>query len=94
MDQRITALALDNRAGGSVDVSEFFKESKEGNAVVLMVIMAGPQVCDDITRTAPLVCPSNPVRPSQIYRLQELADADDTSQFRWKTTHFCRINSP
>lgn len=94
MDQRITALALAKRTGDSIDASEFFKESKEGAFVALTVIMSGPQVCDHITRTAPLACPNNPVQPSQIYRLQELADADDTSQFRWKTTHFCRINSP
>ena len=93
MDQRITALALDKDGGDPIDASEFFRESKEGVAVALTVIMAGSQVCDNITRTAPLACPSNPVQPSQIYRLQQLADVDDTSFFRWKTMHFCRINS-
>lgn len=91
MDQRIMALALDKRTGDSIDAAEFFKESKEGVAVALTVIMAGPQICNYITRTAPLAGPDSPVQPSQIYRLQELADVDDTSLFRWKTTHFCRI---
>ena len=94
MDQRITALASDKRTGEKIDASEFFRDSKEALEVALMVIMAGPQACDDITRTAPLACPSNPVQPSQIYTLKELADMDDNSLFRWKTTHFCRINWP
>lgn len=94
MDQRITALALDKRAGAPIDASEFFRESKEGIAVALIVIMAGPQVCDNIARTAPVAGPDNPVQPSQIYRLQELADVDDKSLLRWKTMHFCRINLP
>ena len=94
MDQRITALASDNRTGDEVDASEFFRGSKEALEVAFMVLMAGSQVCDNITRTAPLAGSDNPVQPSQIYRLQELADVDDNSLFRWKTTHFCRINSP
>ncbi len=93
MNQRITALALDKRTGDPIDASEFFRESNEGAAVALTVIMAGSQVCDNITRTAPLAGPDNPVQPSQIYSLRQLADVDDTSLFRWKTTHFCRINS-
>ena len=94
MDQRITALASDKRTGDEVDASEFFRESKEAAEVVLTVIMAGPQVCDHITGTAPLVGPDNPVQPMQSYRLQELDGVDDRSLFRWKTTHFCRIYSP
>ena len=94
MDQRITALALDKRTGDEVDVSEYFRESNEVSAVVLIVIMAGPQVCDHITRTAPLVGPDNPIQPMQIYKLRELDGVDDASLFRWKTTHFCRIYSP
>ena len=77
MDQRITALGSNEPTGNEVDASEFFEASKEALQVAFMVIMAGSQVCDNITRTAPLVCPDNPVQPSQIYRLQELADVDD-----------------
>ena len=94
LDQRITASASYKRTGDKIDVSEFFKESKEAHEVALMVIMAGPQICNDITRTAPLAGPDNPVQPSQIYRLEELAGVDDVSLFRWKTRYFCRIHSP
>ena len=94
MDQRITALASDKRTDDEINASTFFRESKEAVEVALTVLMAGPQVCDNITRTAPLTGPDNPVQPYQIYRLEELADVDDTSLFRWKTRHFCRINSP
>lgn len=94
MDQRITALASGERTSGEIDASEYFRVSKESHAVALMVIMAGSQICDNVTRTAPLACPDNPIQPSQIYRLQELADVGDESLFRWKTTHFCRIYSP
>ena len=94
MDQRITALGSNKPTGNEVDASEFFEASKEAVQVAFMVIMAGSQVCNNITRTAPLAGPDKPIQPSQIYRLQELADVDDNSLFRWKTTHFCRINSP
>ena len=94
MDQRITALALDKRTDDGIDASTFFRESQEAVEVALTVLMAGAQVCDDIAITAPLTGPDNPVQPYQIYRLEELADVDDTSLFRWKTRHFCRINSP
>ena len=94
MDQRIMASASDKRMGEELDASELFKASKDASEVALMVIMAGPQICHMITRTAPLARPDNPVQPSQIYRLEELADVDDASFFRWKTTYFCRINSP
>ena len=94
MDQRITASGLDKRTGDPIDASEFFRESKEGVAVALMIIMAGSRVCDNITSTAPLAGPDIPIQPSQIYRLPELADVDDKSLLRWKTTHFCRINLP
>ncbi len=94
MDQRITGYGLDKRTGDPIDASEFFRESKEGVAVALMIIMAGSRVCDNITSTAPLAGPDIPIQPSQIYRLQELADVDDKSLLRWKTTHFCRINWP
>lgn len=94
MDQRITASASNKRTGEKVDASEFFKESKEAHGVALMFVMAGPQICNDITKTAPLVGPDNPVQPSQVYRLEELADVDDASLFRWKTRYFCRIKSP
>ena len=94
LDQRITALDSDKRTGDPIDASEFFRETREGVTVALMVIMAGSQVCDNITRTAPLAGPDNPIQPSQIYRLQEFADVDDKSLVRWKTMHFCRINLP
>ncbi|KAK0514421.1 hypothetical protein JMJ35_003038 [Cladonia borealis] len=94
MDQRITAIGMGNCTGGPIDASDFFRDSWEAVEVALTVIMAGPQVCDYITRTAPLVGPDNPIKPMQVYRLGELADVDDRSLFRWKTTHFCRINSP
>ena len=94
MDQRITGYGLDKRTGDPIHASEFFRESKEGVAVALTIIMAGSRVCDNITSTAPLVGPDNPIQPSQIYRLQELADVDDKSLLRWKTTDFCRINWP
>ena len=94
IDQRITDFASDKPAGDEIDASKFFKVSKEAMGVALIVIMAGPQVCDHITRTAPLAGPDNPVQPSQIYRLEELAGVDARSLFRWKTRHFCRINSP
>lgn len=88
------ALGSDKRTGDEVEASEFFRASKEALEVPFMVIMAGSQVCDNITRTAPLAGPANPVQPSQIYSLQELANVHDFSTFRWKTTHFCRIYSP
>ena len=80
MDQRITGYGLDKRMGDPIDASEFFRESKEGFAVALMIIMAGSRVCDNITSTAPLAGPDNPIQPSQIYRLQELA--------MWTINHF------
>ena len=94
MDQRVSAIATDKCTRDPVGASEFFKESKEHDQVALMVIMAGPQVCNNITSTAPLVCPDNPVQQSQIYRLEEFTDVDDTSHFRWKIRPFCRIDSP
>ena len=94
MDQRITAIGMGDCTGDPIDASDFFKDSHEAAEVALAVIMAGPQVCDYITRTAPLIGPDNPIKSMQIYRLEELADVDDRSLFRWKTTHFCRINSP
>ena len=94
MDQRITASASDRRTGDKIDASEFFRASKENHEVALMAIMAGPQICHGITTTAPLAGPDNPVQSSQIYRLEQLDDVDEASLFRWKTTHFCRINSP
>ena len=94
MDQRITDFASDKPAGDKIDASKFFKVSKETLGVPLIVIMAGSQVCDDLTRTAPLAGPDNAVQPSQIYRLEELAGVNEQSLFRWKTRHFCRINSP
>ena len=93
IDQRIAAIATDKCTRDPIGASEFFKESKEHGQVALIVIMADPQVCDSITSTAPLVCPDNPVQQSQIYRLEEFTDVDDTSHFRWKTRYFCRIDS-
>ena len=94
MDQRITAVGSDKRTADEVDASEYFRNSKEAVEVALIIIMAGPLVCTEVTSTAPLALPSDPVGSSQIYKLQELADVDDESQFRWKTTHFCQINLP
>ena len=98
IDQRVTVTAIescyDSCKDDPIDASDFFRESKEGVEVALIVVMAGPQFCEYITKTAPLVGPDNPVLPMQIYRLQELADVDDRSAFRWKTRHFCRIHPP
>lgn len=83
IDQHIMVSASGKRMGEELDASEFFRASKHAGEAALMVIMAGPQICHDITRTAPLVGPDLPVQPSQIYSLEDLGGTNTDSLFKW-----------
>ena len=78
---------------GAIDVSDFFSASKGDGQIASIVIMAAPQICDLITSSPPLAGPDWSIQQSQIYELEEVGGACNSSPTFWKTKHFCRIST-
>ena len=94
MDQCVMAISMDEDPRGPINFSELFSKSEDDGLVASIIVMAGPQVCDNITSTEPLAGSEYPIQQSQIYKLEELGGAGNLYPIRWKTRHFCRIDPP
>lgn len=94
MDRCLMALSLDECHVDPFDFYQIFKECKKDEQIELIIVMAGPQVCDSITSVPPVATLGYPMQQSQIYKLEYIDGANDDSLIRWKPSHFCSIQPP
>lgn len=94
MDRCMMAASMDERLSDPIDFSQIFREYQDDNSVQLMVVMAGPQVCNNITSIPPVAGPGYPMQPLQIYKLEKVSDGSEHSVIRWKTLHFGSMHRP
>ena len=95
IDQRVTAMTQNKYPQMPMDAFQFFNTLQGAGQIACIIIMAAPEICDLLMSSTPLVGPDGPIQlqQSQIYELEELSGAQNSSPTQWGIKRFCRIST-
>ena len=93
LEQRIDCLTPPHQSlPDTLDWYKIFRQSKDDAHCIGIIVMSGEETCKTLFNTAPVMPPDNFRGEGRVYRLRELEGADDKSELRWKSEHFCNIS--
>ena len=93
LEQRIDCLTSPHEhIPETLDWHKIFRQSKDDAHCIGIIVMSGEETCRNLLNTAPVMPPDNFRGEGRVYRLRELEGADDKSELRWKSEHFCNIS--